>query len=317
MSEAQAAELENLEEQHDDAEVLGNDGQLTDEERQHLTPEELAFIDNDDDEQVDAGHKNNVATAEAEAAALALEQKTEVATTAAEEPAHKGDDVNYAEQLIEVSGRLAESNTASEALIKQLEELASKVDEGDLTQGQYDVEKAKIDSALRRIDAKIASDETLQAQITQHIEKGAGDAHAKYEAEFQTQAVAFLSKPENAIFNEDQKAHTALQNVINQMAQSGMSEGLTPAQVLEQARAHVALRIKLPEPAKVEEKPTKPTGERKKPDIPPNLSQMPAVIANAADGGEFVHLDKLTGVAYDAAYAKLTPSQQERYLNGG
>lgn len=307
MSEAQATELENLEQQHEDAEVQGNDGQLTDEERSHLTPEELAFIDSEDD------GKGEEAIA---VAAAALEHPAEAATPTATEPT-TGDDVNHAEQLIEVSGRLAEHNTASDELIKQIEELATKVDEGDLTQGQYDIEKAKIDSALRRLDAKIAADETLQNLLTQRIEKGAGDAHAKYEAEFQVQATAFLGKPENAIFNEDQNAHTALQNVINQMAQSGMSEGLTPAQVLEQARAHVALRIALPVPTASEKKQFKPTTERKTPDVPPNLSQMPAVIANASDGGEFAHLDKLTGVAYDAAYARLTTAQQERYMNGG
>jgi hypothetical protein len=303
MSEAQATELESQVDENlqEDGEGDSTEYQMTDEERSHLTAEELAAIDEDDEEgepEVEAKTIAAVATAAEQAAALPEETKSNDA----------------ADQLIEVSGRLAEHNVASDALMTKLQELAEQVDDGDLTQGQYDVARAKVDSELRRLDAKIANDESLQSQITQQIERGSNDVQAKYEAEFNSEAKAFLDKPENAVFMADEAARGALQTTINQMAQSGMSEGLTPAQVLTQARAHVALRIALP--VATPSKSTKPASERKQPVIPPNLSQMPAVIANGTEGGEFAHLDKLSGVAYDAAYSKLSTLQQERYMNG-
>jgi hypothetical protein len=63
---------------------------------------------------------------------------------------------------------------------------------------------------------------------------------------------------------------------------------------------------------------TKPAG--KAPDlskIPPNISRAPAAAASktGADdgGGEFAHLESLSGMALEKAVARLSPDQQARW----
>jgi hypothetical protein len=49
-------------------------------------------------------------------------------------------------------------------------------------------------------------------------------------------------------------------------------------------------------------------------DIPPTLGGLPAAAEiETGDDGEFAHLDKLNGMAYERAIAALTPAQKERY----
>lgn len=76
-----------------------------------------------------------------------------------------------------------------------------------------------------------------------------------------------------------------------------------------------------PEPAKTvpEVKKVAPKTARtpKLDNIPPTLSGLPAAApAASGDGGEFDHLAKLDGMAFERALAKMTPDQQARYLAG-
>lgn len=49
--------------------------------------------------------------------------------------------------------------------------------------------------------------------------------------------------------------------------------------------------------------------------IPPRLSNIPAAAEDSLDaGGDFAYLDRLQGQAYEDAFAKLNPAQQEAYL---
>ena len=48
--------------------------------------------------------------------------------------------------------------------------------------------------------------------------------------------------------------------------------------------------------------------------IPPTLGAIPAATTvDAGDGGEFAHLDNLSGLAYERAIAAMTPEQRDRY----
>ena len=48
--------------------------------------------------------------------------------------------------------------------------------------------------------------------------------------------------------------------------------------------------------------------------IPPNLGKLPAATANDTDDGKFAHLDRLEGVAFEDALAKLSDAQRDEYL---
>ena len=48
--------------------------------------------------------------------------------------------------------------------------------------------------------------------------------------------------------------------------------------------------------------------------VPPNLGKLPAATANDTDDGKFAHLDRLEGVAFEEALAKLSDAQRDEYL---
>lgn len=67
--------------------------------------------------------------------------------------------------------------------------------------------------------------------------------------------------------------------------------------------------------AKKEEKPApaaKPKGIDV--DVPTTLADAPAAAENQDGGGEFANVDKLEGMDYELAVAKMTPEQKARFL---
>ena len=58
----------------------------------------------------------------------------------------------------------------------------------------------------------------------------------------------------------------------------------------------------------------KATGTKKEGVVPPNLGKLPAATANDTDDGKFAHLDRLEGVAFEDALAKLSDAQRDEYL---
>ena len=48
--------------------------------------------------------------------------------------------------------------------------------------------------------------------------------------------------------------------------------------------------------------------------VPKTLSNLPAADLSETDSGEFAYLEKLDGIALEAALRKLTPEQEQRYL---
>lgn len=106
-------------------------------------------------------------------------------------------------------------------------------------------------------------------------------------------------------------------------------EGKPEAFILEQAHKKVLVEFDIAAPsANPVAEPAKNVPEVKKvspktprtpklDNIPPTLSGLPAAApAASGDGGEFDHLAKLDGMAFERALAKMTPDQQARYLAG-
>ena len=61
-------------------------------------------------------------------------------------------------------------------------------------------------------------------------------------------------------------------------------------------------------------KQAKAPANKKENAVPPNLGKLPAATANDTDDGKFAHLDRLEGVAFEEALAKLSDAQRDEYL---
>jgi len=218
------------------------------------------------------------------------------------EPVPENTGIDYADVLLAATTKQAE-------LEAQLKDLATKFDDGELDDADYNIEVRKIERAIARVEAKMElAEEQIEAQ------NAAAEANqAKLMAQWEKAQVDFFAKPENKAIAEDD----AMFNSLDVHVKKILAAGNTPiADVLDLAKHNLLAGIakltgqKVPDAPKPSTKPKAPQVE-----LPPTLGNIPSAIPNA-DGDEFGYIDKLSGRKYEDAVAKLTPEQHDRYLLG-
>lgn len=218
------------------------------------------------------------------------------------EPVVENTGIDYAEVLLASTTKQAE-------LEAQLKDLATKFDDGELDDADYNIEVRKIERAIARVEAKMElAEEQIEAQ------NAAAEANqAKLMAKWEKAQVDFFAKPENKAIAEDD----AMFNSLDVHVKKILAAGNTPiGDVLDLAKHNLLAGIAKITGQKVPDAP-KPNAKAKAPqvELPPTLGNIPSAIPNA-DGDEFGYIDKLSGRKYEDAVAKLTPEQHERYLLG-
>jgi len=185
----------------------------------------------------------------------------------------------------------------------QIKELRAQLDSGDLSPAEYE-EKA---------DAIRSEDYRQRLQLNENQRWGRA-VHA------------YLASHEDYQADKNPVRFAALDGEVRRLANSVEIDGLTHIQILDKARKNVEKAFGVPTPkatgddvppAGKEKTAPPPKPKAQVPDVP-NLGDLPAAgVENPkGTGGEFAHLDKLTGADLEAALEKLTPTQQDRYLAG-
>jgi len=218
------------------------------------------------------------------------------------EPVVENTGIDYAEVLLASTTKQAE-------LEAQLKDLATKFDDGEMDDADYNIEVRKIERAIARVEAKMElAEEQIEAQ------NAAAEANqAKLMAQWEKEQIDFFAKAENKVFAEDD----ALFNSLDAHVKKILAAGNVPiADVLSTAKHNLLTSIAKVTGQKLPDAP-KPNAKAKAPqvELPPTLGNIPSAIPNA-DGDEFGYIDKLSGRKYEDAVAKLTPEQHERYLLG-
>ena len=125
-----------------------------------------------------------------------------------------------------------------------------------------------------------------------------------------SQTAFFASHPELNTANEVQM--TALDHLVRQETKATLDKGGSIG-VPELERAYTkykqAFNIEAAAPKQAKAPASKNEGV-----VPPNLGKLPAATANDTDDGKFAHLDRLEGVAFEDALAKLSDAQRDEYL---
>jgi hypothetical protein len=124
----------------------------------------------------------------------------------------------------------------------------------------------------------------------------------------------------------DAEKFQALDQWVKVLAAKGAPAGASETWFLEQAHKKVMVEFDIAPPTpKTAETGTKNVADGKKvapktvrtpnlSNIPPTLGGLPAAApATGGDGGEFAHLDKLSGIEYERAIARMTPDQRDRW----
>ena len=125
-----------------------------------------------------------------------------------------------------------------------------------------------------------------------------------------SQAAFFSAHPEINTANDVQM--TALDHLVRQETKAVLDKGGVIG-VPELERAYTkykqAFNIEAASPKQAKAPASKNEGV-----VPPNLGKLPAATANDTDDGKFAHLDRLEGVAFEDALAKLSDAQRDEYL---
>lgn len=251
---------------------------MTDNVDHLLTPEELAILNEPDDDENE--HKviddhlpdDDVVTPEEPDNTPPAEPSTE--TPPKEDSDKKADDD---ESVL----------TATE-----LDELEADIDK------QF--ENGELSNADYREQMKV-----LQAQRATLIRQEAkAEAEQKtLAAQWETAQQEFFAAEDNKIFSENEDLYTALDARIRKMGADNPT--WSGKKLLEEAAKVVKASFGM--------KSTKPTRHNPSMDTP-SLSNVPAAGVEDPRSGEFAHLDRLQGEALEKALNKLSPDKLQRYL---
>ena len=223
---------------------------------------------------------------------------------------------DFDEQLEESTQRVQEAQGNIDDTLSKLSELAEQYDDGEISQGKYDIKKLELERELRRHEKVLDKVEQAHEALEGEANNQLGAYQESRRNAWRNDLVGFLEDPANAVIANNQHVAEQFDALLQSMGQSGVFEGLNNQQVLQSVRNQLSFRV--PElskttynPQTAKEKPPKPT---QKANIPASLSQMSAQEMPTDD--PFAYLRKLSGVAYEQALSKLTPEQSDAYTFG-
>lgn len=284
---------------------------LTEEELALLTEEERdGYLDDEDDDEGEEGEEGNGDEGAGEGdddpqddPTLAVDDPAAAAQAAADD---QGDGAETKEDFTtqpkplfnteipaDIQAQRTEIDEKEDALDKQF-------DEGDITFSEHKKALREINQQRNALDrAELKAELAAEAYQTQ--------IDNSWQA---SQTAFFASHPELNTANEVQM--TALDHLVRQETKATLDKGGSIG-VPELERAYTkykqAFNIEAAAPKQAKAPSAKNEGV-----IPPNLGKLPAATANDTDDGKFAHLDRLEGVAFEDALAKLSDAQRDEYL---
>jgi hypothetical protein len=174
--------------------------------------------------------------------------------------------------------------------------LAKQFEDGDLTTAQFMVQNGKLERA--KIEGDIAFKQSEQSE---------GNL-------WQYQQDTWFAQLGNAVVRDDPRVWAAMQAQLETMYADPAKKGYSNLQFLEEAGVEVKRLFGLtvaPANAQVDKEPKKQAVIDAA--LPATLSAIPAADANE-EKAEFDYLDKMDGMDYEIAVARMTKEQKDRFL---
>lgn len=313
-TEEEKAEIARLDALNEESDELTN------------TPDDEAKLDGDIDPELEVGDDivNDLLKPEIDPLGP-VEETTKAAPAAAPEKAIEQEQEvepepapDYDEQLQELEQQKQAAQGEIDDTLDKLQQLAEQFDEGEISQGKYDVEKLKLERDLRRTEKAFDKAEQAHESLSAEATTKVNEYQDIRRNVWKTDLLSFLEDPANELIANNQHVAEQFDILLNSMAQSGVFNGLNNQQVLQSVRNQLSFRV--PELGKTAYTPAaKATTQTPKPakptqtaNIPASLSQMQTQEMPADD--PFAFIRKLSGVAYEEAISKLSEEQQEKLL---
>jgi hypothetical protein len=255
---------------------------VTPEELEGLSDIEREALENDDD--LDTGDLPDLGDEDDEEPEAQEPEASAPDQAASPEPFIP---VFQAQPVEDYDGKLA-------ALDAQKRELRTQYQDGDLDLDDYEDKRDAIDSEIltlreANLKASLAAEQAQQVQAQR----------------WQWEVSRFLD--ENPYIKENRGAFLAVDAIIIDLKKTPEHAGKPDRWYLEEAK-----RMYHDAPRGAAD--SKPSGKTTRRSPPPSLGDMPAAELSETSGSEWAHLDRLGGLELEAALAKLSPAEQDRYL---
>lgn len=289
-----------------------NTESITDDEKAILTEEELAALDDSDvveTEDTDDNDDDDGDDASASEPAPAAEPAP--AEPAAAQPEAEDDDDDVPPAQAPAGERLDPQAVQQKLddIEKQRGELATKLDDGDLTTAEYTKALDTLAEQKHGITAQLA-----QQQTQDKAEMDRWDADCR----------KFLAK--NAYLIENATRRDSFDGIVKRVTGDPANASLSNRKQLEMAhtlwREEMGLPAETPAKKNADPAPDPAPAAKPKPkakvELPPTLAHVPAADINDTEDGKYAHLDALMAkdpVAYEAALARLSDADQDDYLS--
>lgn len=222
---------------------------------------------------------------------------------------------DYDEQLQELEQQKQAAQGEVDDTLDKLQQLAEQFDDGEVSQGKYDIEKLKLERELRRNEKTLDKAEQAHESLSEVATEKLDEYHNTRANVWRNDLMRFLGDPANEVIANNHHIALDFDETLEKLGKSGVLNGLNNQQILQSVRNQLAFTV--PElrttqytpAAKAATKPAKPT---QKANIPASLSQMQTQEIPADD--PFAFIRKLSGVEYEKAISKLSEEQQEKLL---
>lgn len=200
----------------------------------------------------------------------------------------------------DAEAKLAEIATAKEALV-------TKVDEGDITVKEYQMELDKLNKQEREIERAVDK------------AKLAGELEAQRQAnDWKSTVDAFIKENPRYSPEKSEAMYKLLDIEVRRVAMTDEFKNRTDAaagrEILAKANENLAAQLGFEAKPKT---PPPPPPPGKKPETIPSLHAAPAADVNDTNGGKYAVLDRLATtnpIAYEEELMKLSESERNSYL---
>ncbi len=202
--------------------------------------------------------------------------------------------------------------TRKEALEEKSGDAWSRFEAGD-------IDRTTLQAELRGIDTERAALERIatKAELSREMSEQAN------QAAWQNQVNSFMAETAAATgvdYRTDKARGTDLDYFVKALAGNDANADKSMGWFLQEAHKRVQALYGEAPPAAVKPKPTVAQAvARRTPDLTAAARSLAQVHGSGGPGdigGEFVHLDTLDGPAMEAAIARMSPAQREKFLQG-
>ncbi len=200
----------------------------------------------------------------------------------------------------------------------EIADLATRFDDGDLTASEYRKKAQELDDERMALKIQIGNAERAFAQAMGHWEHRTVRRFLREHSEWSRSKTRLQMLDAEVRRLQTDNDDPFDPRILLRAHRNLMAEfGAVATKTLPGGKAAGTPVPPKPNPSPNPNSRSDPAPKGERPRLPPTLARVPADEITDTDGGKFVRLDRLSTkdpMAYEEAFAKLTPAERDEYL---